>query len=217
MKKCNYCKKEKEMSCFVGKRGGETKICDTCREKLRKNHNENYKRGKYKCIHNKAKSLCKECGGEKLCPHGRRKFDCRECGGGSFCNHGKKKYRCRECKGSQICEHKVQKYACKKCNIRGYVRALIYSRSSAAIKSLIDKKISEAIGCTIDEYIKNIEDQMTDDMNWDNHGKEWELDHNIPLLYNNPTLEEVYKRIHYSNVQPLSKDENRSKLNRYIG
>ena len=44
----------------------------------------------------------------------------------------------------------------------------------------------------------------------------WEIDHKIPVCYDNPTLEEKIKRLHYTNLQPLSKEENRSKSNKYI-
>ena len=53
-------------------------------------------------------------------------------------------------------------------------------------------------------------------MSWDNYG-EWEIDHIIPLKYNNPSIEEVQERLHYSNTQPLWARENRAKGNRHIG
>ena len=53
-------------------------------------------------------------------------------------------------------------------------------------------------------------------MNWQNHGKLWHIDHKIPLKYNNPTLEEVIQRLHYTNTQPLYATENIAKGNRFI-
>ena len=46
------------------------------------------------------------------------------------------------------------------------------------------------------------------------------MDHHIPLAYKqdgvSPSLEEVAKRLHYTNTQPLWASENMSKGNRYI-
>lgn len=56
-------------------------------------------------------------------------------------------------------------------------------------------------------------------MSWDNHG-EWHIDHIIPIKYMPdgvaPTIEEVYRRLHYTNTQPLWAEDNLSKGNRYI-
>ena len=50
-------------------------------------------------------------------------------------------------------------------------------------------------------------------MTWDNYG-EWEIDHIIPLKYNNPTVEEIVNRLDYKNTQPLWKFDNYVKGNR---
>lgn len=54
-------------------------------------------------------------------------------------------------------------------------------------------------------------------MTWENYGKIWHIDHIVPINYKNPTLDEVIKRLHYLNTQPLWASENISKGNRYIG
>lgn len=53
-------------------------------------------------------------------------------------------------------------------------------------------------------------------MTWDNYGKYWEIDHKIPIQWGNPTIEQVARRLHYTNTQPLSKKENLEKGNRYV-
>lgn len=52
-------------------------------------------------------------------------------------------------------------------------------------------------------------------MSWDNYG-EWEIDHIIPVKYGNPTLEEVKNRLHYTNTQPMWRNENIRKSNKVI-
>jgi hypothetical protein len=53
-------------------------------------------------------------------------------------------------------------------------------------------------------------------MSWENHG-EWEIDHIVPIKYNNPSLKEIIVRLHYTNTQSLWKEENMAKGNRYVG
>ena len=67
------------------------------------------------CEHSRIKSRCKECGGSQICLHNKRKSQCKECGGSDFCEHNKFKSICRECGGSQICEHNRNKLQCKEC------------------------------------------------------------------------------------------------------
>jgi len=61
---------------------------------------------------------------------------------------------------------------------------------------------------TIDYQIvyDHIKSQMTNDMtclNYGCHSNQWSLDHIIPILFDNPTDEEMIQRFHYSNLQPL--------------
>ena len=45
-----------------------------------------------RCLHNRQKSKCHECGYiRKLCPHNRRKYICKECSGTSICSHNRRK------------------------------------------------------------------------------------------------------------------------------
>ena len=81
------------------------------------------------------------------------------------------------------------------------------------------KKI-EYLGCDIKFYKDFLEKTFKPGMNWDNHG-DWEIDHIIPLQYKQdsikPSLEEVAKRLHYTNTQCLWHTENLKKGNRYCG
>ena len=72
------------------------------------------------CIHNKRKTVCKECGGSSLCIHDKQKNNCKECSGSSYCIHNKRKSRCKECGGSSLCIHNKQKSDCKDCDGSSY-------------------------------------------------------------------------------------------------
>jgi len=85
----------------------------------------------------------------------------------------------------------------------------------------IDQKKGSAVrdlGCTI-EYLREYLAQLfRDNMSWDNYGPVWEIDHIIPLSFFDLTdRDQFLKACHYTNLQPLYKEENRRKSNKYIG
>lgn len=67
------------------------------------------------CVHKMRKSRCTECGGKELCSHGNQKGDCVYCGGSSICEHDKRRRRCVECNGAAICEHNKNRQNCVQC------------------------------------------------------------------------------------------------------
>ena len=69
-----------------------------------------------KCIHNRRRYNCVECGGAGICSHKMRRSRCAECGGKELCSHGNKKGDCVDCDGSQICEHDKRRRRCVECN-----------------------------------------------------------------------------------------------------
>lgn len=66
-------------------------------------------------------------------------------------------------------------------------------------------KFNDYIGCSKMELFEHLEKQFKEKMTWNNHG-EWHIDHIIPLA-SGKTEQEIYKLCHYSNLQPLWKDE----------
>jgi hypothetical protein len=126
------------------------------------------------------------------------------------------KSRCKECGGSQICEHDKRRSKCKECDPIGYLSGVVRCRTWNALRNNKTKRTMEYLQCTIEEFKIHIEKQFTDGMTWENQG-EWHIDHIIPLKYENPTLEEVIERLHYTNTQPLWATDNIAKGNRFVG
>lgn len=93
---------------------------------------------------------------------------------------------------------------------------VIRSRIQHALQRNKTLKSIEYLGCTVEHFRNHIESQFKAEMSWGNYG-EWEIDHIIPIMYNNPTLEEMVQRLHWTNTQPLWREENARKGNRYIG
>ena len=90
-------------------------------------------------------------------------------------------------------------------NIRGLVSGSIsrkgYSKTS---------RTHEILGCDWNTLKEHFESQFDDNMNWDNQGTYWDIDHIIPLS-SAKTEEDIIRLNHYTNLQPLE-----SYYNRYI-
>lgn len=91
---------------------------------------------------------------------------------------------------------------------------LLLSLRTRILKVIKNKSNSsrELLGCDISYYIKHIESQFVNGMNWNNHGKYWHIDHIVPCNYFNLKNKEDQKIcFNYRNTQPLSIKENCSK------
>lgn len=93
--KCSRCKKEHGDEMFIGNKGQVMKMCQTCRDYCKKYKLLN------KCVHNRQKSRCKDCGGSQICIHNRRKSTCKDCGGASICIHNRIKSTCKLCSDAE--------------------------------------------------------------------------------------------------------------------
>jgi len=74
---------------------------------------------------------------------------------------------------------------------------------------------SEYIGCT-PEFLRGwLESKFTEEMNWENYGTFWEVDHVIPVSFFDIKNSEDQRKMasHYTNLRPLSKVDNRAKRN----
>jgi len=124
-------------------------------------------------------------------------------------------WRCKHCdKIAARCKHNITRYRCKECNPIGHLCASSRSTINGALKRNSKRgKAIDLLGCTIQEYKEHIEKQFTEGMSWDNYGK-WHIDHTIPLQYDNPSVEDVLARLHYTNTQPLWAIDNIRKGNK---
>jgi len=68
------------------------------------------------------------------------------------------------------------------------------------------------LGCTIDKFKKYLESKFDSNMNWDNYGTYWEIDHILPCrAFNLKNQVEQERCFHFSNLQPMSATENSAK------
>jgi hypothetical protein len=72
------------------------------------------------------------------------------------------------------------------------------------------KHTEELLKCTMKFGKKWIENQFDDNMNWENYGTYWQIDHYVPLDFAK-TKKEAEKLCNYKNLRPLKKEDNLSK------
>jgi hypothetical protein len=87
-------------------------------------------------------------------------------------------------------------------------------RSSLIYKS---KKTIEYLGCNAEQYFDWLSCSFIDGLCFENHGKEWHIDHVIPLSqFNLENEEEQLIAFNWRNTMPLSCRENLKKNNKII-
>jgi hypothetical protein len=77
-----------------------------------------------------------------------------------------------------------------------------------------DTSYREVLGCDFKIFRKWLEFQFNENMNWDNLGSYWQIDHILAInLFDNFDTNELNKRVcfNWTNLQPLFKNENRQK------
>lgn len=87
----------------------------------------------------------------------------------------------------------------------------------ALINTVKGYKSLELIGLSIQDYREYLECQFDNNINWENYGSYWHIDHIIPVsLFDLSDKEEQKKAFNFRNTRPLESKENISKGNRRI-
>jgi len=99
-------------------------------------------------------------------------------------------------------------------------RVYVYQQLKKAHKGITNKKTLKTqalLGCTRNELAEYLRKQYKPGMTDQNYGKEWHIDHIIPCSSFDLTKEEEIKKcFHYTNLQPLWKEENLKKSNKIL-
>jgi len=129
----------------------------------------------------------------------------------------------KQCKYCNEIKHKERfrhnRLKCKDCErdepiekFKRYVRTRIYN----CLKNNKNKHSVDYLGCSTDEYIKWIFDYDTG-FNLENYGKEWHIDHVIPIsTFDLTDKKEQMLAFNWRNTMPLNSEENLKKGNRII-
>lgn len=114
------------------------------------------------------------------------------------------RYKNKEELGKKKYKYKVERL---KTDILFKLKERLRYRTYSILKS---KKLSKTqgyhdyIGCTVNDLFNHLQSKFDSNMNWNNYGSYWVIDHIIPLA-SATNSDEVYKLCHYTNLQPLEK------------
>ena len=199
-KECQKCKVTKTSSSFIKSRN----LCKDCNNEKRRIKYQTDEEYRLKMI--KAASESKH---EKVLQ--RKKIKLEEIGeGNKNCNY------CYQIKSIEDFRHNRLK--CKICErddpdekFKRYIRTRIYICLKNKTKHTI-----EYLGCNYDEYLQWIlfdNDKFT----LENYGKEWHIDHVLPISkFNIDNSEEQLIAFNWRNTTPLSVKDNLSKNNKIL-
>jgi len=90
-------------------------------------------------------------------------------------------------------------------------------RISRLLQGKKDTTFDKYVGCTKVNLIKWLTHQFTEDMNWENYGYTWHIDHVVPVtFFDLDKAEDKQACFHWSNLKPLAKEQNLSKSDKII-
>jgi hypothetical protein len=203
MKTCNKCNIEKQLDNFVKNKrqnDGYHYICKKC-HKLYKEQNKDIIKEKHKnwLLSNK-----------EYTSQYNKQYNIN--------NHEKKKYSIDKWwknNPNYNKEWKRKKYATDiYYRIKDNLRSRFYN---AVMNQFKIQSIIDLLGCSVDELKQHLELQFKPEMNWDNHGDIWEIDHILPCdSFNLTDIEQQKQCFHYTNLQPLFKTSGIAKKFNYI-
>lgn len=116
------------------------------------------------------------------------------------------------------CPHgKSTIYTCVVCKPLTALKNIITVRARKATGGTVNaSSIEKYLGCSMEHYKKHLEDLFDNDMNWENYGTAWNIDHILPLKEEGIDIEETIQRLHFNNTAPELVKVNLSKSNKII-
>jgi hypothetical protein len=222
-KVCTKCKLEKPLNDFYNQKNGKNgkrsscKICsnkDNLSRYDKSNSLKSYYKNKDKILENQRLKYAEDSSKKKIYVKNNKEEIYRK-----NSEYHKKWYKNN--KDKKLLKNKLYIQKRESEDIEFKLKLKLRSRLTMALKNYVNRPFKERniqilIGCSLEELKLHLEKQFKEDMNWNNHGKVWHIDHIKPCsLFNLIEVEEQRKCFNYSNLQPLYAQENLKKNNKY--
>ncbi len=213
LKTCCKCKLELDI-CMFGKlkssKDGLRYDCKNCRK--------NYRELNKEIINNNSKDYYKK--NKEILNEKNKKY--REINRESILIQ-RKEYRNREDIKEKIKQNNINYLPIRKQKIKEKRKIDINFKMKEVLRSKMQKFLQNRktsylilIGCNLDFFKNWISYRFNENMNWNNFGEIWEIDHILPINSFNMN-NEIERKIcfHWTNLQPLNKKENRNKSDKF--
>jgi hypothetical protein len=200
-KKCSRCNEIKDFSCYYKHRDGYRPACKLCLSNQQKEYHAKQE----------TKDRLKEYKKRDYVQEKKREYESLE--------HVKEKKKEYE-KIPEVNE-RIKNWHSKwqrdkyKNDVNFKMKEIIRKRIRTELKKGKTKHSEEYLGCDIDFLRKWLEFRFSDDINWDNYGTYWQIDHILPVSSFDFTIEKnKFICFHWTNLQPLKSNINNSKTNK---
>lgn len=221
MKICTLCKTEKPLIEFLNRKDQKDGLHFWCKPCLKIRKAKSYQKNREKALAKMAEyraanpekvSAAKKAAYEKKPEHYRakRKADYQKKAESSKANSRLWKAQNPERRAKTEAEYRKKRY--REDPVYA-LETLCRARILIAFSSKRVRKGSptaEMLGCGYAELRDHLERQFAEGMTWSNRGKEWHIDHRIPLS-SACSAEELTALCHFSNLQPLWVADNYAK------
>jgi len=179
------------------------RVCNTCQKEK-----DICEFGKLKEYKDGISRMCKECNSERGREYNKIFKENKSVSDKKYKESNRDKFKLRRREYRKLKRETDILFRLKE-NSRSRIRKFIKTKGIT-----INQKSFDMVGCSPSELKEHLEKQFTDGMSWNNYG-EWQIDHIIPLS-SITTEEEIHKLSHYTNLQPLWAEDNRSKSDTII-
>jgi len=204
-KHCSKCETDKSLDKFYS-RGSICCECNNNKRREKYKNNDEHRRKLIKMASDFKHDKSVERQKLKAVEHQKIGLENKQC---KYCNEIKhtemfrrNRLKCKDCERDEPIE-----------KFKRYIRTRIYNCLRNKNKSMHSV---EYLGCSSDEYLYWIL-SVNNDYNLKNHGKEWHIDHVIPLSkFDLDNENEQLIAFNWRNTMPLSVKENLSKNNKII-
>lgn len=212
---CSRCNESKEFDKFVKKRN----ICKDCANKWAKIAREK----RYNIILEEyTEILCNVCNiSKKVNECIKTRYLCKECYNSQYRDKYKnddiyrEKIKIKDKNKNREVTNKAQNKRYQTNPVTKFI-AIQRSRINIGLKNK-QKHTIEYLGCNAEEYYNWLLYNFNKTFNFENHGKEWHIDHVIPIhKFNLENEEEQLIAFNWRNTMPLSAKKNLSKNNKII-